>query len=124
MSQYVHYTMRVPAPYRDLAAALCAGIAPGESGAGMFRCELSATGEPEPTYHLDNGWIWPEFAALLGDAAATRAAAVAAVGEDNAPSLETIEALYAASIFVETPPGPPDALLAQWGLQYVRRELP
>lgn len=112
---WTHRTLVVPAAYRDLAWTLANGITPGGPAEGMWTTELSATGDEPATHYISSGYISPESAALLGNAQATYDAAGGQV------PLADIEALYANSVIRADED--PHAVIAELGLQFVRREL-
>ena len=62
---YAERTMIVTASTQQLAQGLCAGIADGSAGEGMFTTGLSATGLPPATHYISNGPIDSQFADLL-----------------------------------------------------------
>lgn len=126
MTDWIRYTLIVPAAYRDIAWNLANGIATPGSAEGMFTVGLSASGAAPATHFISSGQIWPEFAALLGDAQATYDAAGGQV------PLAQIQALYANSVIhgptrevvqdgqtvtVETDP---HAVIAELGLKFVQ----
>lgn len=112
MSEWTQRTIVVPDQFVALARQLAAGIAEGNSGAGMFTVGLSATGTGAPTHWVSAGLIWPEFAAMLEDADAIFAAA----GEQV--PLATIQAMLAASV-VRADENP-HAVLAELGLSIIQ----
>ena len=65
MTTYVNRCLIVPAPYAPLARALCNGLAPGGSGAGMLATPVSATGALPATHFIAAGMIEDAFANLL-----------------------------------------------------------
>lgn len=65
MTAYVQRCLIVPAPYTPLARALCNGLAPGGSGAGMLATPASATGALPATHYIASGCIEGTFADLL-----------------------------------------------------------
>lgn len=62
---YVERCMIVPSAYAPMARALCEGVAPGQSGDGMFTRGLSATGNAPATHFISSGPLGDDFAALL-----------------------------------------------------------
>lgn len=62
---YTHRCMIVPSAFTPLAKALCAGIAPGSSGANMFERAISITGSEPAEYFISSGPIEDTFATLL-----------------------------------------------------------
>lgn len=97
MSDYVQRTMIVAAQDAPLAQGLALGLA-GEQGQGMFTTGLSPTGAEPATHFISSGPIFPEFAALLGDAQGTFDASGGQV------PLASIEGLYARADFTEDDP--------------------
>ena len=65
MTAYVQRCLIVPAAYAPLARALCDGLAPGGSGAGMLATPLSINGALPATHFIAQGMIEDTFAALL-----------------------------------------------------------
>lgn len=62
---YVQRCLIVPAAYAPLARALCDGLAPGGSGAGMLATPISISGAMPATHFVAQGMIEDTFAALL-----------------------------------------------------------
>lgn len=65
MTTYVQRCLIVPAAYAPLARALCDGLAPGGSGAGMLATPISINGDMPATHFIAQGMIEDTFAALL-----------------------------------------------------------
>lgn len=65
MTTYVQRCLIVPAAYAPLARALCSGLAPGGSGAGMLATPVSSSGALPATHFIAQGMIEDTFAALL-----------------------------------------------------------
>lgn len=106
--------MIVAAQDQVLAQQLAAGLA-GPAGVGMWTTPCSPTGAAPATHFITEGPIDEQFAAMLGDADATFAAAQAA----GAPvTLAAIQGLYSRATFAPDV-GPFDAL-AQLGLQLIQ----
>jgi hypothetical protein len=122
MSHWSDMILITPAAYQALAKGLCAGIAPGDSAQDMFLTGLSADGSAPATHYISDGYIKPEFAALLGNANATYAAAQEA---GASVTLQQIQALYAASVFRNklTDNISTAQLLDDLGLQFVRGDV-
>lgn len=93
-------TMIVPAALAALARGLAAGLEP-EAGAGMFTTALSTNGSEPASHYVSTGMIDDAFAPLLQDAAALRAACVAA-GADV--PLAQCQALVSQSDVSDDPP--------------------
>lgn len=114
---WVHRTMIVAAADAPLARALAAGIGVSGTGANMFTTGLSATGAAPATHYISAGLIWPEFAALFGDADATYAAAQAAGAQ---VTLAAIQGMYQrATIRADQNP---HAVIAELGLKLIQEE--
>jgi hypothetical protein len=64
-NEWVRRCLIVPAVYAPLARALCKGLAPGDSGKGMFAVPLSPIGSPPATYFITHGMIKEDFDSLL-----------------------------------------------------------
>lgn len=62
---YVQRCLIVPAGYVPLARALCAGLAEGDAGDGMFTTAVSASGNLPATHYISEGLIGSDFASLL-----------------------------------------------------------
>lgn len=114
-----HRTIIVPAAYAPLARSLAEGVAPGDSGKGMWATELEAKASPGTiTHYISSGGIKPEFAALLEDAQGIYDAAGGQV------PLATIQALLAAAtITPDLSPSQVHELIDSMGLQMKRGEL-
>ena len=123
---YVQRCLIVPAAYAPLARALCAGVAPGGSGLGMFTTGLSATGQAPASHFISEGMITDEFAYLL-PLKAFDAEGVATItpGQPEtivtlaagAATLEQVNALLAA---VDVTQQDPQDAIARLGLQMVQ----
>jgi hypothetical protein len=92
---WAHRFMVVPDAQRATARALCLQLAPPPSADGLFTVGLSATGTGTPTHWISSGDIDANFAALLGNAAATLSAYQGSGGATV--TLAQIQALYAAA---------------------------
>ena len=62
---YPERTIIVTAEWQPLAQQLCAAIAEGAAGEGMFTTGLSQSGLPPATHYISNGPIDSQFADLL-----------------------------------------------------------
>ena len=62
---YTHRTIIVPAAFQQLAQGLCAAIAEGDAGQGMFTTGLSTSGEFPATHYISSGHIEQQFADIL-----------------------------------------------------------
>jgi hypothetical protein len=108
---YVCRYMQVAAEHAPLARSLTEALA-GEAGRGMFTFALSPSGAAPATHYLTEGWIEPQFAALMVDPAALAAACEAAgAGVTRAQ----IDALLAAAVIAESD-GNPLARASEQGL--------
>lgn len=110
MSQYTLRTIIVPAPFQALAQGLCAAVAEGDAGQGMFTTGLSPNGELPATHYISSGHIFESFAALLP------LTTLVLNGESVSPittpgSVEVVEGL-AAQAGITLPPGTIAALFA------------
>lgn len=65
MTEHAIRCLIVPAPFAPLARALCDGLAPGGSGAGMLTTPISASGTLPATHYIAQGLIESKFAELL-----------------------------------------------------------
>lgn len=106
MTDWVHRTMICPATHAAMARTICATLAPGGSGAGMFTTPLSALGTLPATHYVSAGLIWPEFAALMEDAPALHAACQQAGLPYTLLQLQTL----LAACTVKKPTGSPNPL--------------
>lgn len=105
-------TIIVQDAYVALARSLCAGIAEGSAGEGMFSTGLSPTGLGSPTHWVSSGLIWESLAALLESPEAIFEACQGQV------SLATIQAMLDSSVIrVDEDP---HAVLAELGLKIVQ----
>lgn len=110
MSQSPLRTMIVPAPFQALAQGLCAAVAEGDAGAGMFATGLSADGSLPATHYISSGHIGEFFAALLP------LTTLVPTGESVEPittpgNVEAVEGL-ADQVGITLPPGTIAALFA------------
>ena len=55
----------MPAAFQQLAQGLCAAIAEGDAGRGMFATGLSTSGEFPATHYISSGHIEQQFADIL-----------------------------------------------------------
>lgn len=128
------YTLRtiiVPAPFQALAQGLCAAVAEGDAGAGMFATGLSADGSLPATHYISSGPIAAEFGDMLPlttfdeeGQSTTRpgnVAVVEAIADQAGITLPagTIAALFAA---IDVTEQEPFTAMARLGLQLTQTE--
>lgn len=83
----------------------------------MWTTGLSATGTGTPTHYISSGLIQSEFAAILGNAAATYAAYQATGGTTITQA--QIQSLYTAATIRSDGAGAEHAILASMGLKLI-----
>lgn len=117
MTNYVQRCLICPSAYAPLARALCNGLAPDGSGAGMLLTGLSPTGAEPATHYISEGMIEYAFAALLplGDAPGQPDAITALAA--GAATLAQVNALLAAIDVTEQDAG---TAMARLGLTLVQ----
>lgn len=110
---WVHRFLVVPVAPAAIARHLAQTIAPPPSADGLLTRECRQAGGGSATHYVSSGLIQKQFAALLGDAAATHAAYLAAGG--STVTLEQVEDVYAAATIradLDYPQGALDGLAA------------
>lgn len=124
MTTYTHRFLVIPDAHRANAKALVKQIAntqgPG-SADGMFDVGLNSSGTGTPTHWISAGLIDAQFAALLGNAAATHAAYTQAGGTQI--TLTQIQNLYAAATIRADAQGNEQACIEALGLKLIRGTL-
>lgn len=121
MTNYVNRCMIVPAAYAPLVRALCAGMAPGDSGAGMFAAGISATGNAPASHYISTGLIYDTFADLLPIGELPGQPETIVTLAAGMVTLAQVNALLAA---VDVTEQDPHEAIARLGLQQVRGVLP
>lgn len=128
MINYVQRCLIVPAAYAPMARALCDGLAPGGSGAGMLATPLSINGAMPATHFVAQGMIEDSFAALLPLTSFDADGPTTTPGQPEtivtlakgAVTLAQVNALLAA---VDVTEQEPFAAIARLGLKLVRAAL-
>lgn len=122
MTLWAHRFMVVPDAQKATARALVLQIAPPPSADGMWTVGLNALGTGVPTHWVSSGLIDANFAAILGNAAATLSAYQSAGGATV--TLAQIQALYAAATIRSDAQGTELAALAALGLKLIQPATP
>lgn len=117
MTVWAHRFMVVPDAQKAVAQSLVLQIAPPPSANGMWTTGLNSAGTGTPTHWISSGLIDANFAAILGNAAATFSAYQAAGG--TTITLPQIQSLYAAATIRSDAQGTEQAAIAAMGLKLV-----
>lgn len=117
MTVWAHRFMVVPDAQKAVARSLVLQIAPAPSADGMWTTGLNTLGTGVPTHWVSTGQIDANFAALLGNAAATLSAYQSAGG--TTITLAQIQALYTAATIRSDAKGQELAAIAALGLKLI-----